>query len=324
MTPEQLLELINKDESEHLEFKAAMLNRDEIAEYAVAIGNEGGGSLVFGVTNKKPREPKGVAPLTLQDMQQTKRSVFDSTGIRIEIETIVINGVNVLCIEIPSRLRGQVLHTKKGKYLMRSGEDLVGMTPGQIAAILQEAAPQSTPESQTAKDLADLVAKNLNVRVTPIIPAYGVFDFRVVAADKRIVCLMRVASSQEVVIPASRITEVMWQGGSTPPLLKVNGRLQWVTVRQEWQFFDEAPSNDEQRQFGFFKAVGHQTPRVLEVCRFLQGLGYDLRWFNQNQIVNQLGSNWEIVYGTDGCFFKIVDSRISQILAKTVQSRNSG
>ena len=48
------------DEGERLEFKQPLLSRKEIGKYAVGIGNEGGGWLVMGVTDKKPREIAGI------------------------------------------------------------------------------------------------------------------------------------------------------------------------------------------------------------------------------------------------------------------------
>jgi hypothetical protein len=95
-----------------------------------------------------------------------------------------------------------------------------------------------------------------------------------------------------------------------------------LTAKQAWQFFAQAPTTGDERQFGFFKSVGHQSPRVLEICKFFQGLGYEVRWFNEHHLVNQLGKGWEIVYDVDGCYFKVIDGRLNQILAKSVLSQN--
>ena len=47
----------------------------------------------------------------------------------------------VLAVKIPSRLRGQLFSTQDGKFLMRVGEDLRGMSQVEIAAVLKEAEP---------------------------------------------------------------------------------------------------------------------------------------------------------------------------------------
>lgn len=178
----------------------------------------------------------------------------------------------------------------------------------------------STPQSRLARDLADLVAKQQRVRVTPGIPSDPAFDFQVRAADEKVARLEK--GNQDVVIPITGISEIMWQGEIVPPTLKLNGRLQWLTAQKAWQFFPQAPATDAERQFGFFKAVGRQTPRVIDVCKFLQGLGYELHWFNEQQLVNQLGNGWEIVYDTDGCYFKVLDGRMNQVLAKSLLQRH--
>ncbi|HEV7673098.1 MAG TPA: hypothetical protein VGQ12_01070 [Candidatus Angelobacter sp.] len=180
----------------------------------------------------------------------------------------------------------------------------------------------STPQSQLARDLAGLVMEQHRVRVSPGVPNDPAFDFHMRSADERIVRLERTTSNQEVVIPISGIIEIMWQADPVPPIFKLNGRLQWLTAKQSWQFFTQTPTTDVERQFGFFKSVGHQTPRVIEICKFFQGLGYQLHWFNETQLVNQLGKNWEIVYDTDGCYFKVIDGRWNQILAKSMLSQN--
>jgi hypothetical protein len=71
-------------------------------------------------------------------MQQLQRSVWDSMNIRIETQLIATSEGTVLGISIPSRLPGHLFHTKDGKFLMRVGEDLRGMSQVEIAAVLKE------------------------------------------------------------------------------------------------------------------------------------------------------------------------------------------
>ena len=48
MTPTDILPLLGLDESERIEFKRGALGVKELGEYAVGIGNSGGGVLVLG------------------------------------------------------------------------------------------------------------------------------------------------------------------------------------------------------------------------------------------------------------------------------------
>lgn len=52
MTDAQLRELLSRAEGEAVEFKPNLLSRREIAEYAVGIGNAGGGWLIMGVSDR--------------------------------------------------------------------------------------------------------------------------------------------------------------------------------------------------------------------------------------------------------------------------------
>lgn len=60
-TIEQLLELLQAEEGEHLEFKEAKERYDfeKLAKYCAALANEGGGRVVLGVTDKRPRRVVG-------------------------------------------------------------------------------------------------------------------------------------------------------------------------------------------------------------------------------------------------------------------------
>jgi Putative DNA-binding domain len=319
LTADRIKELIKNEEGESLEFKAGLLGRDQIGEYAVAIGNEGGGTLVLGITNSKPRQIRGVPIQSADDLQQIRRSVLDKTGIRIELQMISVDGFTVLCIQIPSRLPGNVFHTKDGKYLMRSGEDLRGMSPVEIANILSEAGGSKPSGTTALSQMVKMAASNAAIVVTPVIPTRPEkFEFRVVAADARQIRLLRSASGQEVIIPATAVADVRLHAGSEPAELILFGRLQWLSLKEEWRYFDEMPSSSAERQFGFAKASAHQNPRVLEVCEKLRNRGFGLRWFNEYHLVNQMGRNWEIIYDDDGHYFKINDARMSQILAKTI------
>lgn len=144
VTEEELNRLLAGTESEAVEFKPALLSRREIAEYAVGIGNSGGGRLVMGVTDKVPRRVQPLPPLSDGEIQQLRRSVYDSAQIHVHFENLPTTGGNVVVVTIPARPRGQVLHTRDGKYLVRVGEDLRGLTVPELDAIRQEAGIELT------------------------------------------------------------------------------------------------------------------------------------------------------------------------------------
>jgi hypothetical protein len=150
LTEAELLEFIDADESERLEFKRALPDPKIVGEYAVALGNEGGGWILIGITDRRPRKIIGISPQSPSDLRRLQRSVFDFTDIRVETCSVTTASGYVLGLNIPPRPPGQILHTKSGKYLMRMGEDLRGMTPAEINKILNEA-PRSEGDSSLEK-----------------------------------------------------------------------------------------------------------------------------------------------------------------------------
>ena len=142
----ELQNCIAKREAEGVEFKRSLLTDKDITEYAVGIGNAGGGHLIMGVTDKLPRQIHPVVPLSGDDIQRIRRAVRDSAQIHVAVENLPTPSGNVVVVTIPSRPRGQVFHTSKGKYLIRVGEDLRGLTMAEIDAIRQEAGVELTAQ----------------------------------------------------------------------------------------------------------------------------------------------------------------------------------
>jgi ATP-dependent DNA helicase RecG len=61
LTIDRLDELLKAKEDEHLEFKEAKNRFDfeRLVKYCAALANEGGGSLILGVTDRPPRRVVG-------------------------------------------------------------------------------------------------------------------------------------------------------------------------------------------------------------------------------------------------------------------------
>ncbi|MEK6649178.1 MAG: ATP-binding protein [Actinomycetota bacterium] len=127
-------------ESETLEFKEAKFSfhRDTLRKYCVAIANEGGGYLIFGVSDQKPRQVVGSEAFrTTSELNEVKKYLLDQIGLRINIEEVFHSDGRVLVFVIPSRPVATPLHVD-GAFLMRSGESLVPMSPDQLKNVLNE------------------------------------------------------------------------------------------------------------------------------------------------------------------------------------------
>lgn len=139
-TPSQIDLWRGAPETQILEFKEAKatFDREKPNEYCVAIANEGGGHLVLGVSDVRPRPVVG--SWAFPNLVDTVNEVFQRVGFRVEAEEVAHPGGRVVVFTIPSRPRGTAYHLA-GRYLMRSGSSLVSMSEDRLRAIFAEGAP---------------------------------------------------------------------------------------------------------------------------------------------------------------------------------------
>lgn len=145
-------------ETEHLEFKEAKQQYDigKLLRYCVALGNEGGGYLVLGVSDKLPRRVVGTAAFPNTGL--IKGKILEALRVRVEVHELQHADGRVLVFEIPARPIGQPLHYE-GTYLMRAGEELVPMTADQLKRIFAEGRPPFlTEDASSPIDADDIVA----------------------------------------------------------------------------------------------------------------------------------------------------------------------
>lgn len=157
MTEAELVNLIAQCEGEGIECKANLLSRREIAEYAVGIGNAGGGYLVMGVSDRVPRKILPIQIPSQDEMARIRESVADSAQIHLAIEVVSTKEGAVIVATIPPRPRGILFHTRDGKYLIRLGEGLRGMTLAEIDSIRREGVIENTASPLPGK-IADLIS----------------------------------------------------------------------------------------------------------------------------------------------------------------------
>lgn len=160
-TPEQIdLWRGSTSETQRLEFKEAKTQFDNqrLYRYCVALANEGGGQLIFGVADKPPRQVVGTA--AFNNVVAMAEKLFAAVGFRVDIEEVAHPNGRVLVFHVPSRPRGTAYHLG-GAYLMRSGETLVPMSEDQLRRIFAEGAPDWVEESaldgQSEPDVIELL-----------------------------------------------------------------------------------------------------------------------------------------------------------------------
>ncbi len=155
-------------ENEHIEFKEAkeQYDQDKLIKYCVALANEGGGKLILGVTNRRPRNVVGTN--AFQNPKKIEVTLYDTLKIHIESEELIHPDGRVVIFHIPSRPVGTALNYQ-GSYYMRVGDELVAMTWDKIKQIVAE--DTSAFLSQIA--MTDLDAEN----VVSLLDTQSYFDF---------------------------------------------------------------------------------------------------------------------------------------------------
>jgi ATP-dependent DNA helicase RecG len=148
-TLEQLKQLHESEDK--VEFKKAQTNfsfdgstqtdqtkrRKCFLGYIVALCNEKGGTLVFGMSDEHPHAVVG-SDFYAGRIGDLVDKVYSRLKIRVDIEELFDeNGLRVLVTEVPSRPVGEVLNFD-GVPLMRTGESLRNMSNDVLRAILNE------------------------------------------------------------------------------------------------------------------------------------------------------------------------------------------
>lgn len=128
-----------KSETEHLEFKEAREKFEfyRLLEYCVALANENenGSVLLLGVTDRPPRAVVGTKAFS--SISKVASDLFDKLRFRVGVEEVMYVDRRVLVFHIPPRPIGHP-YELDGKFLMRSGGQLVPMTVDQLKKIFAE------------------------------------------------------------------------------------------------------------------------------------------------------------------------------------------
>lgn len=132
-----LQEILEVKEGENNEFKEAKNKYDfeKLVKYACAIANNGGGLIVLGVTDKRPR--KIVGSKAFGQPERTRKGLIDRLHLNIDFEIKKDNGKRILIFSIPSRPAGKAVKYK-GIYWTYKGDELCPMSEEQHQRILRE------------------------------------------------------------------------------------------------------------------------------------------------------------------------------------------
>ncbi len=155
-TPEQFALWLAEPEGARLEFKEAKARYDfdKLLQYCVALANEGGGQIILGVSDKRPRRVVGTA--AFEEPGRTEAGLHQRLLHRISVEELRLPEGRVLIFHVPSRLPGTAWQID-GRYFKCAGDDLAPLSDTELKTIFAEAGPDFSAQVCPGATLADLV-----------------------------------------------------------------------------------------------------------------------------------------------------------------------
>ena len=151
----EILRYLKAPEGACLEFKEAKggFHFEKLVEYVVALANTGGGKVILGVTDRRPRQIVGTQ--AFPEPGRTEAGLFDRLGHHVPIEECLHEGHRILIVHVPAREPGSIWEDR-GVAWWRAGDALVPLTNNQRFLIFLEAAPDFSAQLCSDATLADL------------------------------------------------------------------------------------------------------------------------------------------------------------------------
>ncbi len=160
-TTTEFLGYLDAPEGSRLEFKAAQNNYEFelLVRYCVALANEGGGKIILGVTDRRPRTVVGTRAFA--EPGRTEAGLYQRLHHRIGIEELFHEGQRILIVHVPPRSPGSAW-SDSGTFWMREGDSLLGMSDDQLRQIHLETGPDFSSETCPRASIGDLSAEAIN------------------------------------------------------------------------------------------------------------------------------------------------------------------
>ncbi len=151
----QLEGWLEDKEAETCEFKEAKNRFDfeELVKYSASLANNGGGRIILGVSDRRPRQVVGSQ--AFEQPERTRSGLRERIHLGVDFEVINHPKGRVLVFKIPSRPIGTPVQDK-GVYWTRDGDSLVPMTPEQLRDVFAEAGNDFSAEVCPRATLGDL------------------------------------------------------------------------------------------------------------------------------------------------------------------------
>lgn len=153
--PPRLQQILDGLEGEHFEFKEWKTKDDfdGLTKYACSLANEGGGKMVLGVSDQRPR--KIVGTRVWPQIEVTRKSLNQRIHLTTQWEEFQTGEGRVLVITVPRHAYG-VPAAWDGRAWMRENDSLVPLSEARRKAIWEEIGRDFTAEPCSGLTMGDL------------------------------------------------------------------------------------------------------------------------------------------------------------------------
>ena len=194
-TLDELDAWLSEPEAERLEFKEAKANFhfETLAKYCAALANEGGGKIILGVTDRRPR--RVVGSTAFEEPGRTVAGLIHRLAIQVTAEEILHANGRVLVFHVPPRPVGVPIQYD-GVFWSRAGDELRPLSPDRLRRVFQESGPDFSAEPHPDAGLDDLdpalverfretwMRKSGNAALAGVTPRQLLEDAELLAGDK--------------------------------------------------------------------------------------------------------------------------------------------
>jgi hypothetical protein len=111
-------------------------------------------------------------------------------------------------------------------------------------------------------------------------------------------------AQRTVDIPKSFIEKVHYFGDSKPGFVQLIGRLQWVSIKRNFDVFPDKPPSGSAGAYGIPKDVD---------LRYAGGLGVGGAFAREDRLPQLLNQGWYVFYDEDGTYLRWLNHGINQI-----------
>ncbi len=154
-------ELLVKPEGEHLQLKEAKtsFSFSEALKNCCALANSGGGQLVLGISDKRPRTVVGSQ--AFPQPERTREDLMNNLHIGVDFQLHAIDGKRVLIFDVASRPVGQAVYSN-GEAWRFHGDSLTSLSSIDLQAIFAESGHDYSGDSCNGASMRDLSAEAMD------------------------------------------------------------------------------------------------------------------------------------------------------------------